>query len=245
MVTRKQNLVIDQGSNIHFAFQLYEPSGDELTDSTGYAAQADLRQTLEFNTIYTFDTSVSDGMVNLHMTPAYSATVEPDNYYYTVELAVANTVSRIVEGMAVVRPTYVLTSSNVHDADPVETPLPPVPTSNTMMFEYIFDNIPLPPPSVSQLRFNDFDPHFTTKIWIHNNNADGVDESSNLLTIGANYSVVIQDKNDPLKRIRFNILGPMINMGTYCELSVAWETGIANIPDDTGVIVAFYGGLIP
>jgi hypothetical protein len=270
MVSRKQNLVIDQGSSIHFAFQLYDPSGDELVDSGGYTAQADLRQTLESNTIYTFDTSVASGMVHLDMTPAYSATIEPDNYYFTVELGVANTVNRIVEGMAVVRPTYVLTSSNVHDADPIETPLPnTVPTSTgdapndgylyarqdgqwvrvpsgfSMMFEYVFDNVALPPPNNSQLRLNDINPIFATRIWLHNNNADSVDVSNLLSIVEANYVIFVQDKDDPTKRERFVTTGPITNFGTFCEIPVEWKSGQGFLVDNQRLIVVVYGGVIP
>ena len=149
MITRKQNLVIEQGSSIHFAFQLYDPDGEDLTDSTGYSAKSDLRQTLESNTIYSFIATVNHGVVYLDMSPAYSATLEPDNYYYTVELAVANSVNRIVEGMATVQSSYVVTSSNVHDVDPVETPLP---NTAPMIAPVVYD-----PPEQTPLA--------TTRVW--------------------------------------------------------------------------------
>jgi len=120
-----------------------------------------------------------------------------------------------------------------------------LPSGFSTMFEYIYEDTQTAPPNNSQLRLDNSDPTLATKIWLHNNNADSVDVSNLLLLIEQGFIIFVQDKNDPTHRARFLATGPMINLGTYCEIPVMFEAMVSGgVPPSDGqrVIVMVYGG---
>lgn len=104
MASTKQNMVIAQGTTFKVEFQLYDIDGNILTDTNGYTISATMRQSYEANNIYTFTTTITNGIVSLGMTANVTATIPPDNYYYIVDTSVANTTNRQIEGMITVTP---------------------------------------------------------------------------------------------------------------------------------------------
>jgi len=104
MAAKKQNILIQQGSNTHFEFQLYDANGNPLTDSSGYSGTSRVRQSVEANNIYTFAVSFANGVMMLDMGATYSATIPEGNYYYTVDVTAFGSTDRIMEGMATVTP---------------------------------------------------------------------------------------------------------------------------------------------
>jgi hypothetical protein len=117
-----------------------------------------------------------------------------------------------------------------------------LPSGFSTRFEYTFDSSVDAPPNNSQLRLDNVDAALATKIWVHNNDADGVDVSNLLTLVEKDFILFVQDKNDPTKRARYIAEGPMTNLGTYCEIPVAYATGLGVLTDNQRVIVMVYGG---
>jgi len=104
MVAKKQNLVLQKGSNTNFEFQLFDANGFPLTNSSGYTGISNFRQSQEANNIYSFAVSFANGILMLDANNAYTNTIVPDNYYYSIEVSVSNTSNRLIEGMLSVTP---------------------------------------------------------------------------------------------------------------------------------------------
>ncbi|HYT43938.1 MAG TPA: hypothetical protein VEP90_16480 [Methylomirabilota bacterium] len=104
MVAKKQNLVLQQGSNTHFEFQLFDANGFPLTNSNGYTGVSNFRQSQEANNIYSFAVSFANGILMLDANNVYTNSIIPDNYYYTIEVSIGGTSNRLVEGMIQVSP---------------------------------------------------------------------------------------------------------------------------------------------
>ena len=117
-----------------------------------------------------------------------------------------------------------------------------LPSGFSDIFEYTFDNATDAPPNNSQLRFDNADLTLVTKVWLHNNNADGVDISNLLTLVEQGFVIFIQDKDDPTQRVRFHATGNMTNMGTYCEIPVMYITSLGTLNDNQRLIVVVYGG---
>lgn len=103
-MSTKQNLVIEQGTTIHFEIQLYDANNNPLVDASGYSASSQIRESWESNTSYAFDTSFVGGTLNLDMTANASALIPNGPYQYDVKLSVGNTTIRLMEGNAQVTP---------------------------------------------------------------------------------------------------------------------------------------------
>lgn len=101
------NLYIDQGTSYSITIDLTDAAGN-VQDLTGYTAQAQIRKTYSSSTVTeTFSTSIteSQGKVTISLTPAQTAAIEAGRYVYDVNATDnAGTVTRIVEGQAIVTP---------------------------------------------------------------------------------------------------------------------------------------------
>ena len=103
-MSKKHNLVVEQGATIHFEIQLYDQDKVPLEDATGYTASSKIRASWESVNSYSFTTSFTGGILNLDMTANNSALIPCGNYQYDVELYVSNTTIRLMEGMVTVPP---------------------------------------------------------------------------------------------------------------------------------------------
>lgn len=103
----KANLVIDQGSTYSTTLTLTDEDGEAL-DLTNNTAQAQIRKSYSSLTYTSFTTSVNvaAGTVLLSLTAAQTSNLVAGRYVYDVELTdtVANSVTRIVEGIVTVTP---------------------------------------------------------------------------------------------------------------------------------------------
>lgn len=103
----KANLVIDQGSTYSTTLTLTDEDGDAL-DLTNNIAQAQIRKSYSSLTYTSFTASVNvaAGEVLLSLTAAETANMVAGRYVYDVELTdtIANSVTRIVEGIVTVTP---------------------------------------------------------------------------------------------------------------------------------------------
>jgi hypothetical protein len=118
----------------------------------------------------------------------------------------------------------------------------PIPSGFSMRFEYQFDDKLVAPPLNSQLRLDNVNGALATKVWVHNNNADGLDVSNMLALIAPNYIIFVQDKDEPSLFQRYRALAPAANLGTYCELSVAIVESGGALKNNQRCFIMIYGG---
>lgn len=104
----KANIVIDQGADFATTVTVTDNDGN-VVDLTGYTARGQIRKH------YTSETSValsfsfteprSTGAIDITLGNAATTAMEAGRYVYDVELiSAANTISRLVEGIATVTP---------------------------------------------------------------------------------------------------------------------------------------------
>jgi hypothetical protein len=117
-----------------------------------------------------------------------------------------------------------------------------VPSGFSTKFEYTYDDGITAPPTNSQLRFDNVDPFLATKIWLHNNDADGLDVSNLLTLVETGFTIFVQDKDDPTKRVRYQATDMMTNLGTYCEIPVVFVAGLGTLNDNQRLLVVVWGG---
>jgi hypothetical protein len=202
----------------------------------------------------------SGGMVLITVSDSFTRTLTPARYYDAIRVWVDDA------------PVTEWTGTILATADPfhpmVETMPPPpdiaptiedapsdgkfyvrrsgawveLPSGFSTRFEYMFDDRTTPPPLNSQLRFDNVGGALTTKIWVHNNDADGLDVSNLLMLIEQDFIIFVQDKDEPLRKQRFLATGPMVNLGTYCELSVTNVVSGDPLRNNQRCFVMVYGG---
>ena len=112
----------------------------------------------------------------------------------------------------------------------------------SMRFEYQFDDRTTVAPLNSQLRLDNIDGSAATKVWFHNNDADGLDLSNLLTLVEEDFIIFIQDKNDAAKYQRYVSVGPMINSGTYCEIPVSNLASSGQLSNNQRCFIMVYGG---
>ena len=102
----KANLVIDQGTDFAAVIDVTDTS-DNMFDLTGYTISAQMRKNYASSSAVTFSTehSGSTGQISLSLPSSETVDLEPGRYLYDVEMtSVANTVTRVVEGIVTVTP---------------------------------------------------------------------------------------------------------------------------------------------
>jgi hypothetical protein len=117
-----------------------------------------------------------------------------------------------------------------------------LPSGFSTRFEYIFDDRVTVSPLNSQLRFDNANGALATKIWVNNNDADGLDVSNLLLLVEQDFIIFVQDKDEPLRKQRFLTTGPMTNLGNYCELPVVNVVSGDPLRNNQRCFVMVYGG---
>ena len=103
----KSNLVIDQGSTFSATLTVTDVNNDPI-DLTNYTASAKLRKWYTSNSSVSFSTSSgnSSGLITLSLNYVTTGSLDSGRYVYDVELTdtVANSVYRVIEGIATVTP---------------------------------------------------------------------------------------------------------------------------------------------
>jgi hypothetical protein len=117
-----------------------------------------------------------------------------------------------------------------------------LPSGFSTRFEFIFDDRITVAPLNSQLRFDNANGALATKIWVNNNDADGLDISNLLLLVEQDFIIFVQDKDEPLRKQRFLATGPMTNLGAYCELPVVNVVSGDPLKNNQRCFVMVYGG---
>lgn len=104
-MAKRVNLIIDQGSTFSTTFELIDDF-DEPLNVGDYTARGQLRKHYAANSSTSFTCQLNTGELNISLTSAQTANLEPQRYVYDVEMVdtVANSVTRIVEGFITVTP---------------------------------------------------------------------------------------------------------------------------------------------
>lgn len=99
------NIVMDQGSDFEFPFDVSDDDGIAL-DMSSHTIRAQMRRHSESANSISFSTAAyANGTVKLSMTAAQTANVESGYYLYDVEaVSTANVVSRLIQGKVRVTP---------------------------------------------------------------------------------------------------------------------------------------------
>lgn len=100
------NITISQGADFSEIFQSTESDGS-ASNLFGYTGSASMKKHFSSSTSYNFSVSItsSTGEVSIAMTSGATSQLSPGRYYYDVRLrSPSNNISRLVEGMALVRP---------------------------------------------------------------------------------------------------------------------------------------------
>ena len=102
-------ITIEQGANLTSTVTVNDTQGDSVNLST-YSASAQLRKSYyssSANTLSATITGNANGQITLSMTAANTANLTPGRYVYDLIIrnSVDNSVTRVVEGTAVVLPS--------------------------------------------------------------------------------------------------------------------------------------------
>lgn len=101
------NITIDKGIDYDSTFTVTNPDGTPAV-LTGYSAVAKLKKYPGDTTSYSFSVSITaaTGLVNIRMSAAVTSTLDEGRHYYDVVItAPSGTVKKVVEGMALVKPS--------------------------------------------------------------------------------------------------------------------------------------------
>ena len=102
-------ITIEQGANLTTTVNVSDSQGDAVNLTT-YSASSQLRKSYyssSANTMAAIVTGNANGQITLSMTAANTANLTPGRYVYdlTIKNSVDNSVTRVVEGTAVVLPS--------------------------------------------------------------------------------------------------------------------------------------------
>ena len=102
-------ITIEQGANLSSTVNVNDTQGDAVNLST-YSASAQLRKSYyssTANTLSAIITGNANGQITLSMTAANTANLTPGRYVYDLIIrnTIDNSVTRVVEGTAVVLPS--------------------------------------------------------------------------------------------------------------------------------------------
>ena len=102
-------ITIEQGANLTSIITVNDPQGDAVNLTT-YSASSQLRKSYyssSANTLTATITGNSNGQITLSMTVANTANLTPGRYVYDLVIinSLDNSITRVVEGTAVVLPS--------------------------------------------------------------------------------------------------------------------------------------------
>jgi hypothetical protein len=104
----KANIVIDQGADFSTTVTVLD-NDNSILNLSNYTARGQIRKhytsTTAVNFLFEFNEPRSSGILTLSLSNIQTANMEAGRYVYDVEIiSLANTVTRLVEGIATVTP---------------------------------------------------------------------------------------------------------------------------------------------
>lgn len=100
------NLVINAGADFGQTFTIEENDANTPLDLTPYTASSQMRKHAGSSSAVNFTTVVTDpanGNVRVSLSSTITSTLKPGRYVYDVVLNDGNTLTRVIEGMVLVR----------------------------------------------------------------------------------------------------------------------------------------------
>lgn len=101
-MSRRIDLLIDQGATFAVSMDLLNEVGDPET--TSYTATAQIRRHYTSNTAYDFTCSVNNSVLTMSMSSNTTSSIPAGRYVYDVELNDGNSINRALEGVVTVTP---------------------------------------------------------------------------------------------------------------------------------------------
>ena len=89
------------------------------------------------------------------------------------------------------------------------------------------------PPATGQIRFNNASQPAATKVWVSQNDEDGMDVSIGLAKILAGHQMYIQDYDNAANWIKYNVTA-VSDDGAYYDFTVTYHSGPGGIPSGSG-----------
>lgn len=101
----RSNIFIDQGTNVEFTYNVTNDD-DTVMDLTGFTGKAQMRKHYSSSNAHTFTVAIdaNNGIVTMTMNANTTGNIKYGRYVYDCEITSNGVVSRIVEGIATVRP---------------------------------------------------------------------------------------------------------------------------------------------
>lgn len=90
-------------------------------------------------------------------------------------------------------------------------------------FEYMFSTNTSPPPTGSEVRFNNATYTLVTTLYVMNASSLGKDNSNSFKLVDVGTRFFVQDKDDATKWVSFDATGPGIPQSNYFEFPVTWR----------------------
>jgi hypothetical protein len=101
-------ITIDQGATFAMTVELKDYFTNDPLDLSLYSARSQIRKNYDSTTSNNFTVSIADaanGNISISMTSSNTANLKPGRYVYDLEIEdEANTVTRVIQGIAVVTP---------------------------------------------------------------------------------------------------------------------------------------------
>lgn len=104
-MSTKLNILIDQNTTYDQEIELLNDDGDLLTISETMSCNASMKKAYASSNVIVFDTTLANGVLTLHLDETALDTILPGRYIWDVVFRSGDDVSKLIEGIATVRPT--------------------------------------------------------------------------------------------------------------------------------------------
>lgn len=116
-----------------------------------------------------------------------------------------------------------------------------------VIFYYDFSSAIVEPPTSSQVRLDVAPPYnAASRVWVRNLTSDGLDAFYGLQAIDVGSTIVIQDKNEHARSVRFRVVGAAVEKADYFEIPVSWlDTGTLPLANNQAIAFGLYEPAAP
>ena len=118
-------------------------------------------------------------------------------------------------------------------------------TVRSGVFNFTYNNMTTEPPANGQIRADATYP-FTgaRKLWVRFVSADGQDLYWGIMLIAVGSTLLLQDKDEHMRYVRFTVMGEPIDKGLYAEFPVTWQANGSLINTAQQVFLRAAGGIL-
>ena len=89
------------------------------------------------------------------------------------------------------------------------------------------------PPATGQIRFNNANQLLATRLWVSQNDVDGLDVSTGLARVLAGHQIYIQDYDNAANWVKYDVTAA-VDDGAYYDFTVTYHSGPGGIPSGSG-----------